>query len=117
MSYLSANAAQSGNFASEFMLQKFLAAAKLPAQHTGPRLPGKRKPRKKRRTLALNGPLFAFQRVSQCRSPLCRGGKHAPLRSYCRLLAFFVTDQSQPGEFIERVINLGAGNASPVAHL
>src|SRR5262245_15833934 len=116
MAHLGKHAAQRIAFPCELPPQEFLPAAQLLPKDSTARLPGQRQPREKRGPFALDAPVLAFQGIGQCRQAfLCR--REALLfwaaRSVC---AFYLSQQPEPREFFERVIDLRPRNGCPVAN-
>src|SRR5258708_2849603 len=117
MSHFFSNRAQRGLLQSQFLLKERLPASNLPRKHRRPRLPGERDPGEKRRPLALRSPFLALQCIGERRAPLGCSRKGASFGADYRLLALGRSDQSEPRQFLERIVHLRPRNAGPMANL
>src|SRR5580700_4212515 len=111
------NGTQHFLFAHQFLFQIVLPPLDLLLKHTRPRLPGKRDPRQKRRTVALRGPFFTFESIGQRRAPFGSRFKAASLRSRSRLTHFERTNHPGPRQFFEGIVNLRPRDPRPISYL
>lgn len=103
--------------AREFRLQKFSSAVKLPVKYPRVCLPGKRDPGEKERAIALPGPFFTFEGAGEGSASFRSCSKHAAFGTGGRSTAFSGTNQLQPRELLDGVVDLRPRNTRPVADL
>src|SRR5713101_7429026 len=116
VAYFPFDALQDGGLALEFFFQECPAAANLLANCSWASLPGKRHPREERRPVALGSPILALESFGQSRPAADRRGKHGSLGTRSRIVRFRSANEAAANQFIERVIDLWAGDSRPVAH-
>src|SRR5260370_20828128 len=88
VTYLVVNRKQSFLFSLDLIQQEFTPLLQLLQEDSRPRLPGKRHPRQKRRTLSMSSPPFVFYSIRERLAPFLRTLTRPPLRPLSHFTCF-----------------------------